>query len=294
MAFNFNWLSNEKSRMNEEPPNYAEATASTNPSPSPSPLTTQTGNPSTTNNASAVADARAPLKGHDTKYAMLSIAGSDRIRLLRFPEPMTALVSEIVQGLWPKGIQKVQKFDESLELKLKGNPFAYGVDEEKVAIRITLMGILNAFSKEGWVVPRSGGRIGRLGNYGNYGQKDSLIFQHAEPRAYSWLSISFDSADLLHLINAPTELASALIFFFGERIERCNKDFVSGNFELKFTGSPWNKSSGKGSVQSRILILDLMQCLEEQGYTMATSLDIDNGSGGNTYQSYGELWFWYR
>ncbi|KAL3456994.1 hypothetical protein BJX64DRAFT_269736 [Aspergillus heterothallicus] len=133
-----------------------------------------------------------------------------------------------------------------------------------------------------------------MGNYGSYGQKDSLIFQHTEPRAYSWLSISFDSEDLLHLINAPTELASALIDFFGERVEKCNKDFVSGNFELKFTGTPWNKSSGKGSVQSRILILDLMQCLEEQGYTMATSLDIDNGSGGDTYQSYGELWFWYR
>jgi hypothetical protein len=123
---------------------------------------------------------------------------------------------------------------------------------------------------------------------------DSLIFHHTEPRAYSWLSISFDSADLLHLINAPTELANALIFSFGERVERCNKDFVSGNFEIKFTGSPWNKPSGKGSVQSRILILDLMQCLEEQGYTMGTSLDIDNGSGGNTYQSYGELWFLYR
>jgi hypothetical protein len=161
----FNWFSNEKSRMNEEPPNYAEATAaSAHPSPS---ITSTPSNATST----SLADARAPLKGSDTKYAMLSIAGSDRIRLLRFPEPMTALLSEIVQGLWPKGIQKVQKFDESLELKLRGNPFAYGQDEEKVAIRITLMGILNAFSKEGWVVPPSGGRIGRLGNYGSYGQK---------------------------------------------------------------------------------------------------------------------------
>ncbi|KAL2869589.1 uncharacterized protein BJX67DRAFT_379138 [Aspergillus lucknowensis] len=291
----FSWLS-EKSRVNEEPPNYAEATATapaaaSGPSPPPSPAVPPAAHASTP----AISELdRSPLKGHETKYAMLSIAWSDRFRLVRFPEPMTALFSEIVQHLWPKGIQRVQGFDESLEIKLRGNPFGYGADEEKVAIRITLMGVLNAFAKEGWVVVPGGGRVGRMGNYNAYGQKDSLIFKYEEPRAYSWLCISFDSADLLHLINAPTELANSLISFFGERVEKCNKDFVSGNFELKFQGQPWGRNSGKGGVQSRLLVLDLMQCLEEQGYTMCTGLDIDGGDGGSTYKSYGELWFWYR
>ncbi|KAL4931447.1 uncharacterized protein BDV17DRAFT_288984 [Aspergillus undulatus] len=238
---------------------------------------------------------RTPLKGHDTKFAMLSLSSSDRMRLIRFPEPITALASEVIQGLWPKGIQRVQNCDDSVEFKLRGNPLGYGSDEEKVAIRVTLMGILNAFAKEGWVVlPSGGGRVGRIGDYAGSGHKDGLIFHHQEPRAHSWLCISFDNADLLHLINAPTELAEALIDFFGERVEKCNKDFVSGNFEIKFTGTPWSKNSGRGSVQSRILILELMQCLEEQGYSMCTSFDIDEGNGGNTYQSNGELWFWYR
>ncbi|KAL4786883.1 hypothetical protein BJX76DRAFT_345917 [Aspergillus varians] len=273
-------LPSEKSRMDtEEPPSYAEATPLSSAASTISTSTTPTGS---------------PLRGQNTRFAMLSLAGSDRLRFIRFPQPMTVLASEIVQGLWSKGIQRVQEYDDSLELKLRGNPLGYGYDEEKVAIRVTLMGLLNAFAKEGWFVIPAGGRVVRMGNYSCFGQKDSLIFHQQEPRAHSWLCISFDSTDLLHLINAPTELATALIGFFGERIEKCNKDFVSGNFELKFNGDPWTKQSGKGGVQSRLLVLDLMQSLEEQGYTMCTSFDIDGGCGGSTYQSNGELWFWYR
>ncbi|KAL4863930.1 hypothetical protein BDV12DRAFT_176928 [Aspergillus spectabilis] len=288
MAYNY---PPEKSRMPEQPPDYAEATARGTASSRSSIIST----PSTTPTNSTYLDSghRTPLRGHNTRFAMLSLASTDRIRFIRFPEPITALASEVVQGLWPKGIQKVQTYDDSLELKLKGNPLAYGYDEEKVAIRVTLMGILNAFAKEGWLVVPSG-RVARMGNYSSWEQKDSLIFHYQQPRAHSWLCISFDSADLLHLINAPTELATALINHFGDRVEACNKDFVSGNFELKFKGTPWTKASGQGSVQSRLIVLDLMQCLEEQGYTMCTGLDIDGGNGGTTYRSYGELWFWYR
>ncbi|KAL3478895.1 hypothetical protein BJX99DRAFT_256100 [Aspergillus californicus] len=116
---------------------------------------------------------------------MLSIPSSDKIRLIRFPDQIPALVSEILTHLWPKGIQRPE-------------------------IRR----------------PEIDGISGRT---------------------LSWLCISFDSADLLHLINAPTELATALIDFFGERIEKCDKDFVSGNFELKFKDSPWLGWSGKYS-----------------------------------------------
>jgi hypothetical protein len=95
----------------------------------------------------------------------------------------------------------------------------------------------------------------------------------------------------LHLLNAPAELATFLLASFGDRIEKCNKDFVSGNFELKFKGDPWTKTGAKGAVQCRLILLDLMQCLEEQGYTMCTALDIDGGLAGTEYKSDGETWF---
>ncbi|KAL4937286.1 hypothetical protein BDV06DRAFT_215997 [Aspergillus oleicola] len=290
--------------QHDHPPGYAEATApaaistptppGTNLTPTSSrssaisSISTSTMTTSTTANTPFLP--RNPTKGRDTCFAMIVISPADKLRLLRFPEPMTALASEIISTHWPKGIQRVQNYDESLEFKLKGNPFGYAQDEEKVAIRITLMGILNAFAKEGWAVFPAG-RVVRLGDYRDYGIGDSLIFQYTEPRSYSWMCISFDSDDLVHLINAPTELAEAIISFFGERVSKCNKDLVSGNFEIKFQGTPWKKTGEKGGIQCRILVLELMQCLEEQGYAMVTSLDIDGGNGGSCYRSRGEMWF---
>ena len=81
---------------------------------------------------------------------------------------MTALASEVISTLWPRGIQRVQSYDESLEFKLKGNPFSYSQDDDKVAIRVVLMGILNAFAKEGWIVLPAG-RVVRMGDYRSYG-----------------------------------------------------------------------------------------------------------------------------
>ncbi|KAL4792226.1 hypothetical protein BDV19DRAFT_392401 [Aspergillus venezuelensis] len=285
----------------DHPPGYAEATApGTNLTPTSSRssfISTNTTSTMTTSNQISTPTSgstpflpRNPTKGHDTRFAMLVISPTDKIRFMRFPEPMTALASEVISTLWPRGIQRVQNYDESLEFKLKGNPFSYSQDDDKIAIRIVLMGILNAFAKEGWVVLPAG-RVVRMGDYRSYGIGDSLTFQHTTPLSTSWMCISFDSDDLLHLINAPTELAEALISFFGERVLKCNKDFVSGNFEIKMRNTPWTKSSAKGGIQARVLVLELLQCLEEQGYTLATSLDVDDGSGGSCYRSQGEMWF---
>ncbi|KAL3429276.1 hypothetical protein BDV09DRAFT_200762 [Aspergillus tetrazonus] len=236
-------------------------------------------------------------KGGDTSssFAMLSLGDSDKLRFIRFPDHLIVIASEVITRLWPKGIQKTQNFDESVQFKLKGNPLRYSFDGEKAAIRVTIMGLLNAFAKEGWVVLPAGkvGRMGR-GDSQSYGQGDSLVFHRQHPQSRSWLCVSFDSADLLHLLNAPAELTTFILASFGDRIEKCNKDFVSGNFELKFKGNPWTKTGAKGAVQCRLILLDLMQCFEEHGYTMCTALDIDGGLGGTEYKSNGEAWFWYR
>lgn len=154
--------------QHDEPPSYTETASTAVLTPSSSRASTLTTASAPITTSSIVQN---PLRGQDTKFAMLSLSNSDRLRFIRFPEAITALASEIVQGLWPKGIQRVQNYDESVELKLRGNPLGYGYDEEKVAIRVTLMGLLNAFAKEGWRVIPAGGRVGRMGDYGAFGQK---------------------------------------------------------------------------------------------------------------------------
>lgn len=136
----------------EEPPNYDEAIASAN-------------------SMAGEMGVQTSMRGNDTRFAMISFAWTDRIRLIRFPEPIISLITEVLQKLWHKGIQKAQPFEGSFEIKLRGNPFHHGADDEKLAVRVSLMGILNALAKEGWYIVPAGGRVTRLGNYAPFGQK---------------------------------------------------------------------------------------------------------------------------
>ncbi|KAE8379341.1 hypothetical protein BDV26DRAFT_259602 [Aspergillus bertholletiae] len=263
-------------KMRDEPPAYEEAAGSS---------------------SSAIpGDNKRQLQEEDTrsKYGLISISGFDRIRLMRFPESITPLVSETLQKHWPKGLQNVKAYYESTEFKLRGNPFEHGNDDEKVAIRNMMLGLLDALIRAGWGVHPAAGGLGRIGNYKSLGQKDSLIFKRQDPQELSWMCISFDSDDLIHLINAPSELALSLVATFGDKIKSCNQDLVSGNFEVKFQKNLWSKSSDEGAVLSRVAILDVLQCLESHGFTLCSSLDLDHGNGGEVYKSSGETWFCYR
>lgn len=68
--------------------------------------------------------------------------------------------------LWPRGIQDVRPDNAgSFEIKLRGNPYSYSHDDEKVAIRNVLLRILDELAREGWsVVPAAGG-LRRVGKY---------------------------------------------------------------------------------------------------------------------------------
>ncbi|KAF9895112.1 hypothetical protein FE257_000014 [Aspergillus nanangensis] len=257
--------------MDDQPPGYQEATSSIPPS-------------------AAHAEAQAPLKGQDTRYAMLTLAGGDRIRLLRFPEPITAVISEVTQQAWPKGIQAVRPAGESLEIKFKGNPFTYDGDPEKIAIRLVLLGVLDALATEGWGVLPAAGGLGRLGKTdGTLVHKENLIFRRVEPRSLSWLCLSFDSGNLLHLMRATDQLATGIMAVFAGKVEQCNKDLVSGHFEIKLAGKPWN-----GSGDTGLLVMDLLQCLNDHGYILGSSVELDGGNGGDSYKTNGEVWFCYR
>ncbi|KAE8350527.1 hypothetical protein BDV28DRAFT_138955 [Aspergillus coremiiformis] len=222
------------------------------------------------------------------KHAMLSITSNDRIRLLRFPDATITTISETLPTLWPKGIQNTRSHHETTEFKLRGNPFTHGPDEEKLAVRKLLLGLLDRFARTGWGVHAG---LGRIGNYASVGEKDSVVFVRQTPRVLSWLCVSFDAADLMHVIGAPGELGGAFLEVFGDRIISCNRDLVSGSFEVRFRGGVWSKSGGAGPVLSRLVVLDVLRCLEDLGYMLCVSLDVDSGVGGDFYRSSGETWF---
>lgn len=67
---------------------------------------------------------------------------------------------------------------------------------------------------------------------------------------------------------------------------------MSGIFEIKIKDTPWsNTNRTVGAVQSRLILLDVLQCLHDLGYSLRASLDLGNGQGGSSFESSGEMWF---
>jgi hypothetical protein len=92
----------------------------------------------------------------------------------------------------------------------------------------------------------------------------------------------------MHLIDAPKELGRILVRAYGSKVQRHQ---VTGSvFEIKFKGYPW-RASGTETVQSRLIILTLLDALEELGFSLYASIDQDNGPGGNSHASEADVWF---
>lgn len=111
---------------------------------------------------------------------------------------------------------------------------------------------------------------------------DTLLFRHQQPPPPPavWLSISFSSSDQLHLVDAPTALTTSLVSSFPYMIQRSGRTSLSANvFEIKFRGNPW-RATGTETMQSRMIVLTLLEVLEEFGYSLYASVDQENGSEG--------------
>ncbi|KAK9312472.1 hypothetical protein V1524DRAFT_472682 [Lipomyces starkeyi] len=104
---------------------------------------------------------------------------------------------------------------------------------------------------------------------------DTLLFRYQQPPPPSciWMSISFDRGDLLHLIDAPQDLGRLLVQAYGEKVQ--NYQFKGSVFEIKFRGYPW-RAYGTDTVQTRLILLTLLECLEQQGFKLYASIDPES------------------
>ncbi|KAL3708032.1 hypothetical protein TMatcc_006015 [Talaromyces marneffei ATCC 18224] len=232
-----------------------------------------------------------------TKLACLSLHMSDRIRLLNFhplnfhPEHIR-IITDVVRANAVKGVQDVRLYDQSTEIKLAGYPWISGgyrpLPEDRVGAIKVMIAMLKTLYDLGWVV-QFASDIWRKGSL----DKDSLIMRYTHnippPRPTShWLGVSFDSSNLLSIVNAPPSLGAAVATHFGDDKVSSHKPAFPGEkreyYEIKFRGHPW-RPSGTEAVKSRLLILGLLEVLEEHAFRLYTAIDQGDseGSGSDTW-----------
>ncbi|KAK9352351.1 hypothetical protein V1523DRAFT_427187 [Lipomyces doorenjongii] len=83
-------------------------------------------------------------------------------------------------------------------------------------------------------------------------------------------------------------LGRLLVQAYGGKVQSYQ---INGSvFEIKFRGSPW-RADGTETVQTRLILLTLLECLEQQGFSLYAGIDQDNGPGRDSHASEADTWF---
>lgn len=83
---------------------------------------------------------------YSSKFAVISMNMTDRLRLIQFPPADIARIQELVRRAWPGGIQDSRTYNVAHELKLKGHPWTSNSGSRNF-MRILLQGLYEM----GWV-----------------------------------------------------------------------------------------------------------------------------------------------
>lgn len=79
--------------------------------------------------------------------------------------------------------------------------------------------------------------------------------------------------------DGPQEISYALVNMYAQRVQRHGP----GNgktYDIKFNGYPW-RPSGEETVTTRVLLLELLGCLESFGFSLYASIDQNNPPSGD-------------
>ncbi|KAF1978166.1 hypothetical protein BU23DRAFT_450452 [Bimuria novae-zelandiae CBS 107.79] len=231
-----------------------------------------------------------------TRFASVSLHGSDRIQFLRFPPALYSPLRAIIQSTWTRGIQLEKASTSLLDIQLKGNPWGIHKDNpeglglaslrsafvrdpegETIHAQRLICSLLKTLHGEGWVLMQSTDVSQVLWD------ADTLLFRHQTPAPtpHEWFSVVFQY-NKFRFVDAPRGLCLRVLkHLLAQKLEMKFKDHekVEGCYELKFTGtmrrgSPYlDPVMNTGTMKTRMMFLDLLGCIEESGWTLYASVE---------------------
>lgn len=104
-------------------------------------------------------------------------------------------------------------------------------------------------------------------------------YQNPPPPSCDWLTISFPRANTIEIVDAPSsDLTDALVAEYTSSHLLKSHELEPTRLTFRFYGRPWYACAfSEKSVQSRILLLKLLEILEKFGYKFFASVDGVNG-----------------
>ena len=202
-------------------------------------------------------------------FLVVALGSWDSLMILYSPMDLHQLFKDVIERTWPKGVQKWTYKNEVLLIKLNGYPWSPD-GEETVYSRVILQTLIGDLLQKQWKL---------CGNSNLKSSANTFFFEYDENMppgqpSPAQFTISFNGHDLLRVISAPESLISAvrgtIQRHWRKGIQRELRYAESWEFKLK--GTPW-WTSGDEAVESRFLVLRLMEALQAYGWSPVASID---------------------
>lgn len=202
-------------------------------------------------------------------FMVVGLSSTDTLMVLNAPADLHQTFKDVLDKTWPRGIQRWSYENSVLLIKLKGTPW-HPDGDETVHSRQLLQTLVNDLQARQWSL------------YGNSNLKsgtNTLFFEHNPNIALGQptpphFTISLNKHDTLRLISTPESLISAvrdvIQTCWRKGIQQESRYFESWEFKLK--GNPW-WASGEEAVDSRYLILKLIESMQAYGWSVIASID---------------------
>ncbi|KAG0257045.1 hypothetical protein DFQ27_005318 [Actinomortierella ambigua] len=214
---------------------------------------------------------------------MVAIAFSqeNRIRLVNMPMSLLpALRAAILQG-WGRPVKTERSYYGAYELKLYGQPWDDPFGERYVRSRRLLTHVIGVMLVHGWHLSQAFNTTKKSDG------KDTLFF---EPAAAAPGGGWVDDGQVVHLVTMVFRGEDKIVIIDAspvlvDSVRQClqrawpkgiqsETDHGSVGHEFKLVGIPFEPLTGETSMQNRMMMMALMNCLLPQGYKLYTTFNV--------------------
>ena len=212
-------------------------------------------------------------------YFSISFSGSDKLRLILAPAEIIELTEKQISSLYR--IQKLNKSDGLVELKLEGNPHEDLLRTKIIDFKFLLAVLIQEYFNIGWHIMSSI----CLDTYGKNG--NTIIFEKSEPIPTFVSCLSFDGADNLNVLGPDQvvhKVKETLNRLCPGGVENESKNCSKDGFKLN--GCSWLTFRINEEYSIVEMVGEIFKGLHEIGWVFCGSIQMHVTEIGNLYFRY--------
>ena len=210
-------------------------------------------------------------------FACIGVSSSDSLQLINFSSGMNEMLKGIVERNWPQEIQKTKLIGDTLEIKLRGNPWRQftGGASENIQSRTLIKALINELDMKQWIL---------YGSSNLRATADTLFFKYdpavaADGSRIAGFVLSLNKNDRLRCVDAPKDATNCvkkmIVQSWVRGVQEEKQNYNAYEFKLK--GTPW-WADGKMAVDSRLLICKIFEGLWSIGWRPQIAIGLSRNT----------------